>query len=49
MGRIAPDLSAAIGRPVVSGLLAGVRMAETLADARALRPTALMPHPKEDS
>ena len=37
MGRIAPELSAAIGRPVVSGLLAGVRMAETLADTRVSR------------
>lgn len=34
MGRIAPALSAAIGRPVVSGLLAGIRSAETLAERR---------------
>ncbi|MFK3677664.1 aspartate/glutamate racemase family protein [Microbacterium sp. NPDC090218] len=34
MGRIAPALSAAIGRPVVSGLLAGIRNAETLAERR---------------
>jgi len=50
MGRIAPELSAAIGRPVVSGLLAGVRMAETLADVRRAAPAAaLRTHPKEDS
>lgn len=36
MGRIAPELSARINRPVVSGLLAGVRMAETLSDVFTL-------------
>lgn len=40
MGRVAPDLAAAIGRPVVSGLLAGIRSAETLADLRLDRTDA---------
>ncbi|MFJ5956535.1 aspartate/glutamate racemase family protein [Paenarthrobacter sp. NPDC092416] len=36
MGQIAPELAARVNRPVVAGLLAGVRMAETLADCPAL-------------
>ncbi|BCW45363.1 aspartate/glutamate racemase family protein [Arthrobacter sp. StoSoilB5] len=38
MGQIAHALSTRINRPVVAGILAGVRMAETLADATT-RPT----------
>jgi allantoin racemase len=37
MGRLAPALAAVISRPVVSGLLAGVRAAETLAELRGSR------------
>ncbi|GAA1495346.1 aspartate/glutamate racemase family protein [Paeniglutamicibacter kerguelensis] len=49
MGRIAPRLSQAISRPVVSGLLAGVRMAETLADAHITQTSTTHDLPQEDS
>ncbi|UOE26223.1 aspartate/glutamate racemase family protein [Agromyces soli] len=44
MGRVAPALAEAIGRPVVSGLLAGVRSAEHLAELhRGGAPGAAVP------
>ncbi|MBL3687868.1 hypothetical protein D3248_13010 [Leucobacter zeae] len=46
MGRIAAPLADAIGIPVVSGFLAGIRLAESLADAAPLaRPATAVPNP----